>query len=200
LQARGAELKPFNAAADGDWFLASTGYTGEDGFEIMLPQGQAGDVWQRLNDAGIAPSGLGARDTLRLEAGMNLYGTDMDEETTPLESGLSWTVAWDPEDRQFIGRERLEIQRTDSKKKRFVGLLLTGRGVLRNHLKLFDGEREVGAITSGGFAPTLERSIAFARIDADVAGHCEVEIRGKRVPAQVVNPPFVRQGKSLLSL
>jgi aminomethyltransferase len=200
LQEGGEDLKPFNAVADGDWFLASTGYTGEDGFEIMLPGDQAEDFWQRLNDAGVQPCGLGARDTLRLEAGMNLYGTDMDEETTPLESGLAWTVAWDPQDRQFIGRGKLEEQRNDSRRKRFVGLLLTGRGVLRNHLKLFDGEREIGEITSGGFAPTLERSIAFARVSADIGERCEVEIRGKRIPAQVVKPPFVRRGKAVVNI
>lgn len=200
LQQTGADLKPFNAVADGDWFLASTGYTGEDGFEIMLPGDQAADFWQRLNDAGVAPCGLGARDTLRLEAGMNLYGSDMDEQTTPLESGLGWTVAWDPDDRPFIGRERLETQRADPQKKRFIGLVLTGRGVLRDHLKLFDGDREIGEITSGGFAPTLERSIAFARVAADVGDSCEVEIRGKRVSAQVVKPPFARQGKAVIAL
>ncbi|MES9854587.1 MAG: glycine cleavage system aminomethyltransferase GcvT [Candidatus Thiodiazotropha sp. L084R] len=200
LQQTGSDLKPFNAVADGDWFVASTGYTGEDGFEIMLPGDQAADFWQRLNDAGVAPCGLGSRDTLRLEAGMNLYGTDMDEETTPLESGLSWTVAWEPDDRQFIGRGKLESQRNDPQKKKLIGLVLTGRGVLRNHLKLFNGEQEIGEITSGGFAPTLERSIAFARVSPDVGEHCEVEIRGKRVQAQVVKPPFARQGKAVLAL
>ncbi|MEJ2611297.1 MAG: glycine cleavage system aminomethyltransferase GcvT [Candidatus Thiodiazotropha sp.] len=200
LQKSGGDLKPFNAIADGEWFLARTGYTGEDGYEIMLPTDQAADFWQRLNLAGVAPCGLGARDTLRLEAGMNLYGSDMDEETSPLESGLGWTVAWDPEDRQFVGRSVLEQQRNDPQKKKFVGLLLTGRGVLRNHLKLFSGEQQIGEITSGGFAPTLERSIAFARVSADIGESCEVEIRGKRVLAQVVKPPFVRQGKALLAL
>ncbi|MCU7926214.1 MAG: glycine cleavage system aminomethyltransferase GcvT [Candidatus Thiodiazotropha sp. (ex Dulcina madagascariensis)] len=199
LQQVGAELKPFNAVADGDWFLARTGYTGEDGFEIMLPGDQAADFWQRLSEAGVAPCGLGARDTLRLEAGMNLYGSDMDEETSPLEAGLGWTIAWEPDDRDFVGRSVLERQRKDSQKKRFVGLLLTGRGVLRNHLKLFVGQRRIGEITSGGFAPTLERSIAFARVEPDIGESCEVEIRGKRVAARVVKPPFARNGKALFS-
>ncbi|MBV2093122.1 MAG: glycine cleavage system aminomethyltransferase GcvT [Candidatus Thiodiazotropha sp. (ex Ctena orbiculata)] len=194
------ELKPFNAVADGDWFVASTGYTGEDGFEIMVPGDQAADFWQALSDAGVAPCGLGARDTLRLEAGMNLYGTDMDDEISPLEAGLAWTVAWEPADRQFIGRGPLEAQRKDPQKKKFIGLVLTGRGVLRNHLKLFNGEQEIGEITSGGFSPTLERSIAFARVSPDVGESCDVEIRGKRVPAQVVKPPFARQGKAVLAL
>lgn len=200
LQKSGAELKPFNAVADGDWFLARTGYTGEDGFEIMLPAADAPAFWRSLADAGVAPCGLGARDTLRLEAGMNLYGADMDEETTPLEAGLTWTVAWEPEDRQFIGRDSLQEQRTDAEKKRFVGLLLTGRGVLRNHLKLFSGEVEIGEITSGGFSPTLQRSIALARVSPAIGETCEVEIRGKRVAAQVVKPPFVRNGKACINL
>jgi aminomethyltransferase len=200
LQRNGADLKPFHAAIDGEWFLARTGYTGEDGFEIMLPADQAVDFWRRLKQAGVSPCGLGARDTLRLEAGMNLYGSDMDEKTSPLESGLGWTIAWEPEARDFIGRAALEAQRKDSTRQRFVGLVLTGRGVLRNHLKLYVGERPIGEVTSGGFAPTLERSIAFARVAPDIGETCEVEIRGKRVPAQVVKAPFVRNGKSQLTL
>jgi aminomethyltransferase len=200
LQQSGAELKPFNAVADGDWFLARTGYTGEDGFEIMLPVDQAASFWRRLHEAGVAPCGLGARDTLRLEAGMNLYGSDMDEETSPLESGLGWTIAWEPDDRDFVGRSVLEQQRKDTKKRRFVGLVLTGRGVLRNHLKLYDGEREVGEVTSGGFAPTLQRSIGFARLLADSGDSCEVDLRGKRVKVQVVKPPFVRNGKAIIDM
>ncbi|MCU7842571.1 MAG: glycine cleavage system aminomethyltransferase GcvT [Candidatus Thiodiazotropha sp. (ex Monitilora ramsayi)] len=199
LQQAGVALKPFSAVMDGDWFVARTGYTGEDGFEIMVPGDQVESFWRQLNDAGVAPCGLGARDTLRLEAGMNLYGIDMDEEASPLESGLGWTVAWEPEERNFVGRSALEVQRGDPNKQRFVGLVLTGRGVLRNHLKLFDGDEPIGEITSGGFAPTLERSIAFARVKSGIGESCEVEMRGKRVPAQVVKPPFVRQGKSQLT-
>jgi aminomethyltransferase len=200
LQEDASALKPFSAAKVGEWFVARTGYTGEDGFEIMLPGDQAASFWRQLNEAGVAPCGLGARDTLRLEAGMNLYGSDMDEETSPLESGLGWTVAWEPQDRNFIGREAIEPQRGDSEKQRFVGLVLTGRGVLRNHLKLFDGDEPIGEITSGGFAPTLERSIAFARVGPGIGDSCDVEMRGKRIPAMVVKPPFVRQGKSQLDL
>ena len=200
LQAGAAELTPFNAAPGTDWLVARTGYTGEDGFEIMLPVDQAAAFWQALADAGVAPCGLGARDTLRLEAGMNLYGSDMDEATSPLEAGLTWTVAWEPPDRQFIGREALERQRNDPEKRRFVGLVLNGRGVLRNHLKLFAGDEEVGEITSGGFAPTLERSIALARVKGALGETCDVEIRGKRIPARVVKPPFVRHGKACIEL
>ncbi len=200
LQRSGGELAPFNALADGDWFLARTGYTGEDGFEIMLPGDQAVSLWQRLHAAGVEPCGLGARDTLRLEAGMNLYGSDMDETTSPLESGLGWTIAWEPAGREFIGRASVEPQRDDPQRRRFVGLVLTGRGVLRNHLKLYDGEQEIGEITSGGYAPTLERSIALARVLPGTARTCEVEIRGKRIEAQVVKPPFVRNGKAIIDL
>ncbi|MDJ0807746.1 MAG: glycine cleavage system aminomethyltransferase GcvT [Gammaproteobacteria bacterium] len=200
LQQVGAELKPFTAVAEDDWFLARTGYTGEDGFEIMLPTAEAAAFWQSLAAAGVAPCGLGARDTLRLEAGMNLYGSDMDEQTSPLEAGLAWTVAWEPVDRQFIGREVLVKQKEDASKQRFVGLLLIGRGVLRNHLKVFSSDDEMGEITSGGFSPTLERSIALARVSPEIGDHCEVEVRGKRLPAQVVKPPFVRNGKACIDL
>lgn len=200
LQQTGADLKPFNAVADGDWFLARTGYTGEDGFEVMLPAAEAAAFWKSLAEAGVAPCGLGARDTLRLEAGMNLYGSDMDEQTSPLEAGLAWTVAWEPEERRFIGREVLETQRNDPTRQKFVGLLLTGRGVLRNHLKIFSGDKPMGEITSGGFSPTLERSIALARVSQAIGGTCEVEIRGKRLSAQVVKPPFVRNGKACIDL
>ncbi len=194
-----ANLKPFQAAWDGDWFVARTGYTGEDGFEIMLPEEQAADLWRGLSEAGVAPIGLGARDTLRLEAGMNLYGSDMDESVTPLESGLAWTVAMQPPERGFIGRPALEAQQRKGVENKLVGLLLTGRGVLRNHQKLFAGEREIGEITSGGFAPTLQASIALARVSADAPEHIDVEIRGKHVPATVVKPPFARHGKPLVS-
>ncbi len=190
------ELKPFTSAIQGDWMVARTGYTGEDGMEVMLPGSEAEAFWNRLADAGVAPCGLGARDTLRLEAGMNLYGSDMDEEVSPLESGLGWTVAWEPAEREFIGRPALEQQRKKDDNLAFVGLLLEGRGVLRNHLKLFQGEEEIGEITSGGFSPTLDRSIALARVNPHVGERCEVEIRGKRLPCKVVRPPFVRNGKA----
>ncbi|MES9875006.1 MAG: glycine cleavage system aminomethyltransferase GcvT [Candidatus Sedimenticola sp. 6PFRAG7] len=194
------ELGIFHAATDGAWFVARTGYTGEDGFEVMLPVEEATTFWQGLADAGVAPCGLGARDTLRLEAGMNLYGTDMDEETLPLEAGLTWTIAWEPAERGFNGRQVLDARRGAAENKKFVGLVLTGRGVLRNHQKIFMGEQEVGEITSGGFSPTLEKSIALARVSAAVTDACDVEIRGKRIPAKVVKPPFVRNGKACIEV
>lgn len=200
LQAPVAALGVFQAATNNDWFVARTGYTGEDGFEVMLPQIDAVSFWQGLAAAGVAPCGLGARDTLRLEAGMNLYGSDMDEQTLPLEAGLTWTVAWEPQERQFIGRSVLDARRGAAENGRFVGLVLTGRGVLRNHQKIFSGDQELGEITSGGFAPTLERSIALARVSAEIGDECEVDIRGKRVAAKVVKPPFVRNGKAVVEI
>ena len=198
LGSQAAALKTFHAALDDDWLVARTGYTGEDGYEIMLPSGQAAALWTALTDAGVRPCGLGARDTLRLEAGMNLYGTDMDEQVSPLESGLGWTLAFDPEDRDFIGREALERQRAAGNLRRFIGLVLEDRGVLRNHQKLYAGDAEVGEITSGGFSPTLERSIALARVAAGAPDRLEVDIRGKRLAVRTVKPPFVRQGKALV--
>jgi aminomethyltransferase len=131
---------------------------------------------------------------------MNLYGQDMDEEVSPLESGLGWTIAWEPAERAFVGREALEMQRSEGKARRFVGLLLTGRGVLRSHQKVLKDGEPAGEITSGGFAPTLERSIALARVDRDPGDSCEVEIRGKPVAARVVKPPFVRKGAPCIEL
>jgi aminomethyltransferase len=200
LRAPALALKPFFAAENAQWFVGRTGYTGEDGFEIICPADASPAFWRSLRDAGIAPCGLGARDTLRLEAGMNLYGQDMDEETSPLESGLGWTLAWDPAERDFIGREALERQRHAEDLRGFVGLLLTGRGVLRAHQSVLSGGNVVGEITSGGFAPTLERSIALARVAQDLGDDCEVEIRNKPVPARVVKPPFVRNGKPRIEL
>lgn len=191
-------LKPFNAAYAADWFVARTGYTGEDGFELMLPESQVVALWRALADAGVRPCGLGARDTLRLEAGMNLYGNDMDEDVTPLESGLSWTVAWEPAGRDFIGRSALEKRKAAGTLASFTGLVLEGKGVLRGHQKLFAGEREVGQITSGGFSPTLERSIAMARVAADAGDAIEVDIRGRRLPVRRVKMPFARNGKACI--
>ncbi len=196
LQSDATDLKTFFAVEDGDWFVARTGYTGEDGFEVMLPLAEVAELWQTLLAVGVVPCGLGARDTLRLEAGMNLYGSDMDEDVSPLEAGLGWTIGWEPEEREFIGRRAVELQRDRDDNRRFVGLVLQGRGVLRDHLKLFQEEREVGVITSGGYAPTLERSIALARIEPGSGEEYEVEMRGKRLPVRVVRPPFVRNGKS----
>ncbi|HGG58514.1 MAG TPA: glycine cleavage system aminomethyltransferase GcvT [Gammaproteobacteria bacterium] len=192
-----AALKPFFGSQIGARFIARTGYTGEDGFEIMLHNGEADGFWRSLLAAGVKPCGLGARDTLRLEAGMNLYGNDMDEATTPLEAGLAWTVAFDPPEREFIGRRALEARRAAGALPRFVGLALEGRGVLRGHLPVFVAEGE-GVTTSGTFSPTLQKSIAMARIPAGDSREGEVELRGRRLPVRIVDLPFVRRGKALI--
>jgi aminomethyltransferase len=192
-------LEPFFGCEVDGWFVARTGYTGEDGFEIMLPATQAQRAWQALNSAGVISCGLGARDTLRLEAGMNLYGNDMDESTHPFESALGWTVALDPPGRAFIGREALEAIRSRGSERKLVGLLLSDRGVLRAHQKVLMPDARSGEITSGTFSPTLERSIALARVPAVAAARVQVDIRGKLHEARIVRPPFVRQGKALVS-
>ena len=190
-----AGLAPFTAAHFGELFISRTGYTGEDGFEIILPANQVNDVWRSLYGEGVQPIGLGARDSLRLEAGMNLYGTDMDETTSPLESGLGWTVAWEPEGRDFIGRGALEKIRRAGVNKKLVGLILEDKGVLRSHQKVIVNGHEDGEVTSGGFSPTLGKSIAFARVSRDTAGTCKVVIRDQQMIASVVKLPFVRNGK-----
>ncbi len=195
-----AALEPFRAAALGDLFVGRTGYTGEDGFELILPQRDVVEWWRRLQQAGAAPCGLGARDTLRLEAGLNLYGSDMDENTTPLESGLAWTVAWEPADRDFIGREALQAQREQGVPRRLVGLVLEARGVLRNHQVVHAAGAGNGEITSGSFSPTLGRAIALARVPAATGSRCTVDVRGRLLAAKVVKPPFVRHGKVLVKL
>ena len=194
------DLKPFNAVNVGELFIATTGYTGEDGFEIILPAKAAPFTWQMLLEAGVAPIGLGARDTLRLEAGMALYGTDMDETTTPLEAGLEWTVGWAPDERNFMGRGAMVKQKTDGVPRKLVGLVLEDKGVLRNHLKVMCPGSGEGEITSGSFSPTLGKAIALARVPAqvDVGSLCQVEIRGKMTHARVVKYPFVRNGKSCI--
>jgi aminomethyltransferase len=196
-------LPPFCGAAVDSWFIARTGYTGEDGFEVMLPVEDAARTWSALHAAGVRPAGLGARDTLRLEAGMNLYGNDMDEDHHPLESGLGWTVAFEPGSRDFIGRAALEAARRTAGRE-FVGLLLEERGVLRSHQKVCvpgaTGDSSAGEVTSGTFSPTLNRSIALARIPRTEAAIVHVEIRGKLYPASIVQPPFVRHGKALIKI
>lgn len=188
-------MKPFFGLQAGAWFIARTGYTGEDGWEICMPAADAPVVWDRLLAAGVAPCGLGARDTLRLEAAMNLYGTDMDETVSPLEAGLNWTIAWEPANRDFIGRAALETLKNSPSKQRFVGLLLEDRGVLRNHQKVVvDGVGE-GEITSGGFSPTIGKSIALARVPAGDYDRAEVEVRGKLLNVRIVKTPFVRNGQ-----
>jgi aminomethyltransferase len=192
-------LGAFFAAAVSDFFVARTGYTGEDGFEVMLPAGQAAALWADLKAAGVAEAGLGARDTLRLEAGMNLYGNDMDETVSPLDAGLAWTVDLKTP-REFVGRAALEQQVADAgARKALVGLKLLDKGVLRSHQKVVTPLGE-GEITSGTFSPTLGFSVAMARVPRGVkAGDTvQVDIRGKQLAAQVVKMPFVRNGTSMI--
>jgi len=199
LRASAGALKPFHSVTIGELMIATTGYTGEEGFEIILPAKAAAFTWQMLQEAGVRPCGLGARDTLRLEAGMALYGSDMDESLTPFEAGLAWTVALEPKERQFIGRAALEKQLAAGVTRQLVGLVLEDKGVLRSHMKVICARGE-GETTSGSFAPSLNRSIALARVPAGVAvgDRVEVEIRGKRLAAKVVKYPFVRNGKSCI--
>ncbi len=193
------KLGRFEAFATDDRMIARTGYTGEDGYEVMLPNSLIETTWQALLDVGVKPCGLGARDTLRLEAGMNLYGQDMTDKTTPLVSGLAWTVALSPADRQFIGRAVLEQQMNDGIPSQLVGLVLEGKGVLRAHQKVLINGVGEGEITSGSFSPTLGRAIALARIPAGSFTQCEVEVRNRLLNAQIVKPPFVRNGQSAIN-
>ncbi len=197
----------FSGAAIDSWFLARTGYTGEDGFEIMLPAAEATAAWESLIARGVTAAGLGARDTLRLEAGMNLYGSDMDESRHPLESGLAWTVAFEPDERDFIGRSALVRVRAEGCDE-MVGLVLEERGVLRNHQTVSAAAEApaegagaaIGEITSGTFSPSLNRSIALARVRRQGGARVMVDIRGTQHAARIVKPPFVRNGKALIEL
>jgi len=180
--------------------VARTGYTGEDGYEIVCANDQAEAMWRQLEAAGIKPCGLGARDTLRLEAGMNLYGNDMDETQSPLESGLSWTVDFSNEFRQFIGREALEKQKQQGIKYKFVGLILQDKGVLRAHQEVIVAGTDLrGELTSGTFSPTMQKAIGFARVPLEAKETCQVAIRKKQLNTQIVKLPFVRNGKILVS-
>ncbi|MNQ45936.1 Aminomethyltransferase [compost metagenome] len=191
-------LKPFEGLSDGDWFIARTGYTGEDGLEIILPADQAPGFFNDLVGAGISPIGLGARDTLRVEAGMNLYGQDIQQDISPLASNMAWSIAWEPATRQFIGRKALETEQAAGVQHKLVGLVLEERGVLRAHQVVRIADVGEGEITSGSFSPTLSKSIALARVPMATADRAEVEIRGKWYPVRVVKPTFVRHGKTLI--
>ncbi|TDK22755.1 glycine cleavage system aminomethyltransferase GcvT [Luteimonas aestuarii] len=201
--ARVGKLSRFAAATVddarfGELFVARTGYTGEDGFEVVVPEERAIALWDALLAAGVKPAGLGARDTLRLEAGMNLYGQDMDEGVTPLEAALAWTVAFD-EGRAFTGRDALEAQKAAGVPRQMVGLVMDDKGVLRHGQRVLTGAGD-GEILSGTFSPTLGKAIAFARVpagDAAALGEVRVDIRGKEVPVRVVRFPFVRDGKPI---
>jgi aminomethyltransferase len=193
-----AELKPFVGGWCGEWFLARTGYTGEKGVEIILSAADATILWAQLLKADIAPIGLGARDTLRLEAGMNLYGSDMDESVTPLESNMAVTVVLN-EGREFVGKAKLLQQTSEGVAQELIGLVMLGRGVIRAHYPIYAGDELVGEVTSGAFSPTLQHSIALARVLVGKENF-EVEIRGKRHRVEKVQPPFARNGKKVYKL
>jgi aminomethyltransferase len=193
-------LKLFQGTDLGEWFIARTGYTGEDGVELMLPNVDVSAFWQRLMESGVAPIGLGARDTLRLEAGMNLYGADMNESISPLEANMAWTIAWEPRSRDFIGKQALLDEKAKGLKYKLVGLVLETKGVLRAHQRVLVSGVGEGENTSGTFSPTLGYSIALARVPFATQGRAEVEIRDKLFPVKVVQPPFVRNGKKVFDL
>ena len=186
-------LAPFSMLERDDWMIARTGYSGEDGVELVLPDDAIAGVWSDLLAAGVAPAGLAARDTLRLEAGLNLYGQDMDAKTHPLEANLGWTIAWQPETRDFVGREALTAIREAGSQWKLTGVVLECRGIMRHGYSVVTEAGE-GTVTSGIFSPTLGYSVALARVPRAAAGVCEVEIRGKHRSARLVRPPFVRNG------
>lgn len=193
-----AQIKNFRGFESDDWFIARTGYTGEKGLELMLPNKQAPEVWDKLLLAGVKPIGLGARDTLRLEAGMNLYGHDMDESTSPLAANMEQTISWQPEDRDFIGQAAVKKHKQEQQAGHLpilTGLVLEQRGVLREGQTVVCENGE-GVITSGSFSPTLKHSIALARIPVN-SGTCQVSIRGVLTDARIVKPNFVRFGQKI---
>jgi aminomethyltransferase len=189
-------LPAFSAIERNEMMIARTGYTGEDGVEVMLPGGAAIALWDDLLTLGVQPAGLGARDTLRLEAGLNLYGQDMDESVSPLQSNLGWTVSWQPEEREFIGRQALQAERDAGVPCKLTGVVLETKGVIRSGQRVLTDLGD-GTVTSGIFSPTLGYSIALARLPRKASGACQVEVRGKLLPARIVKPPFVRHGKQV---
>jgi len=193
-------LPNFGCVSSDGSFVGRTGYTGEDGVEIIVPHSNAAAVWNALVEAGVKPCGLGARDTLRLEAGMSLYGNDLDDEHSPLECGVGWTVDLSDESRQFVGREVLAAQKLNGSANMRIGIELSDRGVLRSGQKVFLGSKEIGLVTSGTYSPTLQRTIALARVEraaapavGDKTVGLSVEIRNKPVSAFRVSVPFLRR-------
>jgi aminomethyltransferase len=191
-----AEMKPFNMLERDTWMVARTGYTGEEGVEVMLPAAEGIALWKQLVAAGVTQCGLAARDTLRLEAGLNLYGQDMDDTHSPLESNLAWTVAWEPAERNFVGRVALEAKRAAGVNRKLTGVVLEAKGVIRHGQRIVTNAGD-GEVTSGIFSPTLGYSIALARLPKAANGAAQVDIRGKLLPCRIVRPPFVRNGKQV---
>lgn len=193
-----SSLKLFSSFEDAGYFYARTGYTGENGLEIMLPISDVEKFWNELISVEISPCGLGARDTLRLEAGMNLYGHEMDESITPLECGMDWVVDLSDNDRDFLGKKRYVALKSQGSSLSQVGLILLGKGVLRDGQEVVINGKKLGVVTSGTFSPTMKQSIAIARVDMSIAGDVCVDIRGNLVPVKVVKLPFVRNGAILV--
>ncbi|MGH1470490.1 MAG: glycine cleavage system aminomethyltransferase GcvT [Cellvibrionaceae bacterium] len=193
------ELKVFQAIIREDWFFSRTGYTGEDGLEIIIPESEVNDFWKKLFVAGVEPCGLGARDTLRLEAGMNLYGHEMEDSVSPLQANMAWTIAWEPHDREFVGRAAIENEKNKGVEKKLVGLVLNEKGMLRaGQVVQLPDTKEAGVITSGTFSPTLGLSIALARVPKAIGEKAQIEIRKKLLTVDIVKPCFVRNGKKLI--
>ena len=193
-------IPPFSGIMSEIGFIARTGYTGEAGYELMLPHEEAQHLWRALVESGVTPCGLAARDTLRLEAGLNLYGHDMDASTSPLLANLAWTVAFEPQQRDFIGRKALEQQRNNGVSQQLVGLVLLDKGVLRDGQAVKFTDEATGQITSGGFSPTLSCAIALARVPVGCDTMCQVSVRSKWLSARVIKPPFVKHGKATFQL
>ena len=189
------ELKPFRCIESNGFFVGRTGYTGEDGIEVLCGTEQAKLLWESLHDMGVRPCGLGARDTLRLEAGLNLNGQDMNPDISPLASALGWVVDWDPEERQFIGRQALTQERTRGLRRRLTGVVLKG-GIMRSGQEVLTDSGS-GVITSGSYSPTLGYSVALARVPAAATGTCKVVIRNREIEGRLVRPPFVRKGEKV---
>lgn len=192
-------LERMHGVASSGWWIARTGYTGEEGYEIILPPEEAEAFWLMLLKNGISPCGLIARDSLRLEAALSLYGAEVSDTITPLEANLEWTITWLPEDRDFIGRKALEELKKIGVKRVLLGLILEDRGILRSHQKVIVDNLGEGEITSGGYSPFLERSIALARVPkaTTIGSLCKVLVRDKLLSARVIKPPFVRNGKKV---
>lgn len=201
VRSRIEALPPFQACDFDGWFVARTGYTGEDGVEVLLPAEQAALFWSDLMESGVAPCGLAARDSLRLEAGMNLYGHEMTEETTPFEASLGWTVAMKSPTRDFIGRAALEAwQQLGDRQQEIKGVILGAPGVIRDGMEIQFKEGYLGIVTSGGFSPVLNRGIALARVPKQCSAEAVVTIRHRQLPVHIITPPFVRHGKPCFDL
>lgn len=188
-------LRPFRCTQSNGFFIGRTGYTGEDGVEVLCESEQVEELWEELRELGVNPCGLGARDTLRLEAGLNLNGQDMNPDISPLESALAWVVDWEPEERQFIGRKPLTQEQERGPNRRLTGIVLEG-GIMRAGQEVIT-DKGRGLVTSGSYSPTLGYSVALARVPTAAKGTCKVNIRDREREGRLVRPPFVRKGEKV---